>query len=160
MRISFTHVEEPNERLSFLSLMLSQYATWRRRADSDLILSTIPRSHGLIQGSLTLRWDLLPSRNPIRLQRRVTKPKHQQGTPYKRQITQFTCYSHRAEIKADKRGTARPSDSKGLLDKYATALLLRRYKEQFQQWKIRFLSNRLSIVQEKKVRSFACFLVA
>lgn len=26
--------------------MLSQYATWGRRADSDLILSTIPRSHG------------------------------------------------------------------------------------------------------------------
>lgn len=121
---SMLHGEEELTLTSFSVLYLDPMDTWM---------------------SLHLHWDLLPLRNPVRLQSKSQK--HQQGTPYKRQITQFTCYSDRAEIKADCWGMARHSDSKWLLDKYATALLLRHYKEQFKQWKIRFLSNRLSIVQ-------------
>lgn len=80
--------------------MLSQYATWGRRADSDLILSTIPISHGHMNvPASSLRSVTFEKSSQITEQ--VTKPKHQQGTPYKRQITQFTCYSDRAEIKAD-----------------------------------------------------------
>lgn len=95
---------------------------------------------------MTLHWDLSPLRNQTRLQRQVTKPKQQRSIPYKRQITQFTCYSDRAKIKADCLGTARHSDSKWLLDKYATTLLLRHYKEPLKQRKTQFSNNRRSVV--------------
>lgn len=53
--------------------------------------------------------------------------------PYKRRITQFTCYFDRSEIKADCWGMARHSNFKWLLDKYTTTLLLLPYEEPFKQ---------------------------
>lgn len=120
------------------------------RADWDTILARCfnswTRGGPCIQESLTLHWDLSPLRNQTRLQRQVTKLKQQRSTPYKRQITQLPCHSDRAKIKADCWGTARHTDLKWLLDRYATTLLLCHYKETFKQWKTQFSNNRLTVV--------------
>lgn len=95
--------------------------------------------------NLTGAWIALHSGKPDCSPRSVTFRKSNQITeaihktrsnnrvcaPYKRRITQFTCYSDRSKIKADCWEMARHSNFKWLLAKYTTTLLLHHYQEPF-----------------------------
>lgn len=60
-----------------------------------------------------------------------TRSNNRVCAPYKRWITQFTCYFDRSKIKAHCWVMAWHSNFKWLLDKYTTTLLLHHYEEPF-----------------------------
>lgn len=108
---------------------------WLRSPTSALYLN--------LRGAWTALHSVKPDCSPrsviFRKSNQITEAIHKTRSnnrvcaPYKRRITQFTCYFDRSKIKADCWGMARHSNFKWLLDKCTTTLLLHPYEEPFEQ---------------------------